>query len=67
MEKIKRKFFVGIIFAVAASLVSVLVNYHSNLWELVKYNAESIGLNFLLFFLAGYVLLGNLFANKKVD
>ncbi|GGF69888.1 hypothetical protein [Wenyingzhuangia marina] len=67
MERVKRKIIIGVIFALAASLVSVLIQYHQDFWELVKFNANTIGLNFLLYFLAGYVLIGNLFTNKKAN
>ncbi|MDO3695776.1 hypothetical protein QVZ41_13080 [Wenyingzhuangia sp. chi5] len=67
MERVKKKLFIGIIFAISASLVSVLIQYHENLWELIQYNSETIGFNFLLYFLVGYVLIGNLFANKKAN
>lgn len=65
MERIKKKFIVGFVFAIAASIVSVLIKYNENLWELIKFNVEAIGLNFVIFFLVGYVLLGNLFVIKK--
>lgn len=62
---IQKKLIVGLIFALAATVVSILIKYNQNLWELIKYNAQTIGLNFLLFFLVGYVLLGNLFLTKN--
>lgn len=65
MERVKRKIIIGVIFALAASLVSILIQYHENLWELIQHNSETIGFNFLLYFLAGYVLIGNLFTNRK--
>ncbi|MGY5353729.1 hypothetical protein [Wenyingzhuangia sp. IMCC45467] len=63
MERIKKKVFIGLIFAVMAVLVNVGVKVYNNL-DLI---AKDLGFNFILFFLIGYVVLGNLFANKKAN
>lgn len=65
METIKKKLIIGVIFSLFATLVNILFKYHSDLLNLVTQNISNIGVNFILFFLIGYVVLGNLLVAKK--
>lgn len=65
MNNIKKKFLIGLLFSLFATVVSTLFKYYSDYLNLVMQNKENIGLNFLIFFLIGYVILGNLLATKK--
>jgi len=65
MEKIKSKFFIGFLFSIFATLVNVVFKYHSDFIHLISENIKSIGINFVLFFLIGYVVLGNLLGTKN--
>lgn len=63
MERVKRKAFIGLVFSIMAVLVNVLVKTYNKVDLII----QDLGFNFVLFFLIGYVILGNLFANKKVE
>lgn len=65
MDKIKRKFFIGVLFSLFATIVNTLFKYRADYLNLLKENIEAIGLNFLIFFLIGYIVLGNLLAPKN--
>ena len=65
MNKIKNKLIVGFLFASFAIIVQTLFKYHTDYFNLVIENKKQVGLNFVIFFLIGYVILGNLFATKK--
>ena len=65
MNKIKNKLIVGVLFASFAIIVQTLFKYHVDYFNLVMEHKKQVGLNFVIFFLIGYVILGNLFATKK--
>ena len=65
MNKIKNKLIVGLLFASFAILIQTLFKYHTDYLKLIIQNKNEVGLNFIIFFLIGYVVLGNLFATKK--
>ncbi len=65
MENIKIKIIIGFLFSVFATLVNTLFKYHSDLLNLMGENLKSIGTNFIIFFLIGYVVLGNVLGAKK--
>lgn len=65
MEKVKSKLFIGVLFAVFATLVQCIFKYHSDFFNLIIQNLKSIGYNFIIFSLVGYLLLGNILLTKK--
>ncbi|NJB82653.1 hypothetical protein GGR97_001431 [Wenyingzhuangia aestuarii] len=42
-----------------------MFQYHSDFVNLFIKNGASIGFNFIIFFLIGYIVLGNLLVTKK--
>ncbi|WP_347179868.1 hypothetical protein [Wenyingzhuangia sp.] len=62
MERIKRKFVIGFLFSVVAIFVNIMIKGYNHL-EII---ASELGFNFIVFFLIGYVILGNIFGNKKI-
>ncbi len=65
MNIIKKKIVIGLLFSIIAILVQVFVKYATNSLESILSNLSSIGINFVIFFLIGYVILGNLLAAKN--
>ncbi|NIJ45554.1 hypothetical protein FHR24_002022 [Wenyingzhuangia heitensis] len=65
MEKVKNKLLIGFLFSVITTLANSLFKYHSDFFNLVSGNIKSIGFNFIIFFLIGYVVLGNILVAKK--
>ncbi|MGY5351290.1 hypothetical protein ACXGQW_01745 [Wenyingzhuangia sp. IMCC45533] len=65
MNTIKNKAIIGFIFSVFATLVSSLFNHYFSSLNHIIANANRIGINFMIFFLIGYVVLGNLLVRKK--
>ena len=67
MNKITKKIIIGFLFAFVAIIVNILMKYYQNLGTGIQNNLEEIGFNFIIFFLIGYVILGNLLATKKAN
>ncbi|MDO6738597.1 hypothetical protein [Wenyingzhuangia sp. 2_MG-2023] len=65
MNRIKVKFIVGLIFSIAATAVYSYFNFETNHLELMYIDRKNIITKFLIFFLLGYIVIGNSFAPDK--
>ncbi len=65
MHTIKKKLLVGLLFAFFATVVQIFIKYKSDFFAGIMNHVESITINFVVFFLIGYVLLGNVLVLKK--
>lgn len=65
MNKIKNKLVIGFIFALFASLAQTLFKYHQDYLNQIVVHKNQIAFSFLIFFLIGYMIIGNLSNNKN--
>ena len=67
MHKVQIKLMVGLLFALFAILVQTFIRFYDKDVSVILDYLGSIGINFIIFFLIGYIIIGNLLSPKNTN